>query len=192
MKPGVRQALWVNGLWIGGVLLVVLGLVGGSILSLHRARTTVAALSQDVLNQQLQVGLLPDVDVRNAELALASQTLDLWSDLVGSEARRVSELSAAARAAGVTLMSLSGIDSRRHDTDTVITSSHKLEALGNYQQLARFLTAVYGAKGMLSVRNVTLVPGAATGPGVLRASMTVVWCAPGSDPVTGADGVGAG
>ena len=182
MNAAVRRSLWINGVWIGGLAALVLTLVCGSTLRLHSARGMVRKLSRSVAQEQDVVSRLPDVNERRALLAHTQETLAQWSDLVGSEARRIAELSGAARAAGVTLVSLESFEPPRRGDGEIVARSHTLVGLGDYRQVAHFLAGVYAARGLAGIEELKLESDPQGVPEMLRTTMTVVWRAPGEEP----------
>jgi len=192
VTTSVQRSLWVNGLWLAVLLAVVLTLVAGSAYRLLTARAKADHLNQSVTTAQLDASQIPDIDKRRAELEAAELTLARWSELVDSESARISDLSQAARAAGVTLVSLGSFKGGKLDAGRVLTSSHELVCLGGFQQLARFLHAVYLSRGMLAVDDLRLQPAPREGRHVLRASMKVIWNGPGPGPDLSPDAQVAG
>jgi Tfp pilus assembly protein PilO len=182
MNASIQRTLWVNVAWTSALAILVLGLVIGSLFRIHTARDVAKSLSESVLKEQHSVSQLPDIDEHRVELAQADGLLGEWSECLDSEASRISALSSAARATGVTCVSLGSFQPGIRDNGHVLTSSHKLVAVGGYQQLARFVDAVYAVRGMVAVNEFELEPDGGREQGVLRVSMTVEWNASGPGP----------
>lgn len=193
MRADVRKAIWVNSIWTAVLVAVVGTLIGGSIYRLQTARGKVAEMSDTVRDQQHELELLPDVNEQQTQLSAARATTRVWTELVDNEADRISELSAAARNAGVTIVSFESSQPQKRESGHILISSFELVAVGSYNQLSHFLSGVYAARGMAAIERLSLVPDPGNTPNMLRAGLTVVWNAPGPgpDPLTDEEAAGS-
>lgn len=179
MKVALRNMIVVNTLWIAGLLALLIVLVGGPIQRITAARDEVHQLQVGVLSQEAEIARYSASPEAVAQLMVLDQTLEDSQRLASSQSTRIAELSAAARAAGVTIVALESLEPRRIDKSRVLTCTHRLVATGNYVQLSGFLLGIARSPGLSAVDDLELTPLYATPNSPLRAAFHVTWYAPG-------------
>ena len=184
MNDELRRSVFVSAGWYTGLLLIVTLLLGGTFVRLNSRRSEVASRRVALEDRR---AALDEQRASSARLVRRRQRADVLrecSELAGSEAARIAELSALARASGVRLVSLRSLDvtDGRNDPDgATLVCTHELKGEGSYRQLAQFFDAIYAARGLASI-DALAIERAPQGPsGPLRAALAVSWHAPSSD-----------
>ena len=94
-------------------------------------------------------------------------------------ASQLTELYTAAHAAGVAVEYVRSSMVETSVDKQIISSSHRVEGVGDYRQLAEFFDRIYSVRGLAGIERLAIEPKHDAGPGVLRATMRVTWYAPG-------------
>lgn len=173
--------------WIAGLLTVVGLLVGGSVARLASAKRRVATLEQEIATKRASLWHQPLADEHAAGLQTLQAALLEWRGMTESESDRIAELSAVARDSGVTIRSLRSEPGAEGGEGPCISRTHRLSGVGTYQQLARFLDGVYGARGMAAIDELVIEGEESGSPELLRASLAVTWRAPNPGAGAGAE-----
>ena len=179
MKGRLRNDLLGNLGWFAGLALVLGLLIGGSLVWLNSGKARGASLSQEIEAKQeaLRRHALSAADIasqQNMEALIVE-----WQGMIANESRRIAELSAAARKAGVSLVSLRSLDRELTD-DGLVSCSHRLKAVANYRQLALFFEGIYAASGMAAIDELEIEHQGDTSSDQLEASLLITWYAPGT------------
>lgn len=176
MKPALRKDLLGNLAWFAALALALGLLFGGSLWRLESARAHTAALEAEVQMKLASLGQRPLTAEDSARLESTEAALLGWQAMVASESKRVAALSAAAKAADVTLVSLQSLG-QTQAKDGSVACSHRLRGTGDYRQLARFFDGIHEAPGMASIEELE-IEHEADGPHErLQASLLVTWYA---------------
>jgi Tfp pilus assembly protein PilO len=179
VKAALKQRVIRNVAWLTGLVVVLVVLIGGSVARLSARRAQVSSLETEIEGVRGNLALGSPEGDRATQLAAEEARLFDWQEMIGSESMRIDELTAAARTSGVTLTSLKSAELKAVG-EGLLTRSHRVRGVGGYRQLASFLDAIYGARGMAAVDELKIAPEEDAGPGVLSASLRVTWLA--SDP----------
>lgn len=179
MTGGFRRALLRDLAWIVGLALVLGLLIGGSVIRLNGRKVRVASLQREIRTKRESLERHPASADHPESLRKAEAVWIEWQSMTASESGRIAELSALARAAGVTLVSLRSSDQEETDEGAIVCCSHTLKGLGSYRQLARFFDGIYAAPGAAAIEDLEIEPEDEAPSNLLRASLRVTWYAPG-------------
>lgn len=182
MKPAAKKRLLQELGWIASMGALLTLLLGVAVVKLDSSKARTRALHE---GNKSKLELL-----RGRELSMQEQEslrsteaiLEEWVEAAASQSDRITAISAAAAVAGVTLMSLRDLDTQTSEDGWVVTYSHSVSGLGDYQQIATFLDELYDDPGMVTVQGLEIEHGEEAGVGQVLASMRVNWVAP-SDPI---------
>lgn len=188
MRTSCRRLIAINAAWIVGVLATFVGLLGYTADRVAQARSDVSALQRTLAEHERTLASYPaesEVIGRFLELdALLSES----ERLAGSQALRISELSSAARDAGVTIDTLESLSPRPRDGERVFQSAHRLVLIGRFDAIGDCLQAITEAAGVCALDELDMEPVEDAPDDMVRASFTVSWYSPGPALVRDADG----
>lgn len=178
MKRAIKRQLSVNVGWVLGSVAGILALVGATGARFEARSVRIAERLDRIASRRAEL-LQPDPGQEREQRT--AERLAGCVDVLESESRRVSELSRAARGAGVTIVALEVRDEEVR-ADGLRSVAHELSAVGSYDELGRFLSGLHSATGALGVRELSLAREESAAAGRLRAALTVVWYATGPAP----------
>lgn len=177
MRADLRRRLIADTLWLVTLSTLVLTLILGPLLWLRDHRDRVRSGASQVKLQEQQVeGLQDSFDSRSRLVGLET-ALDVWRGMIDDESSRIAQLSAAAREAGVKIVSLESTGKKLLPVTGVVSCSHIVRGIGNYRQLARFLDRICAEQEMVAVDQLEIREENDSGPGVLNASFQISWYA---------------
>ena len=181
MNARLKKGVLVNAGWFLGLGLTLVALIGASFLRLNVRKGRMLELQQTVehkLQSLRQSSARASVEHDQAGVqALLSE----WRAMVTSESRMVSELSATARRAGVTLVDIKCLAQELSEDGLIVSVTHELGALGSYRELGRFLSGLYRCSGAVGIDQLEIEPEAHATAAELKASLRVTWYANGPD-----------
>jgi len=179
MNARLKKGVLVNAGWFLGLGLTLVALIGASFLRLNARKARLLELQQTVEHklESLRQGVGPASLER--EQAGAKALSSEWLAMVTSESRMVSELSEAARRAGVTLVDIKCLAQELSEDGMVVSVTHELGALGSYRELGRFLSGLYRCSGAVGIDGLEIEREAHAVAAELKASLRVTWYANG-------------
>ncbi|MFT5052031.1 MAG: hypothetical protein ACI8QZ_003462 [Chlamydiales bacterium] len=175
MKSQQTDRLGVQILWVMAPVLLIAVTVFVVVTLLDGKRGRVANLSRQVSEQYAALEAFRN-DRGSEKPSEPGEVVEECRLMVASEPLRVEELSLAARASGVSLISISSLDSNSAPDATVVGRGHRVRGSGSYAQLAQFLDGVYMARGLAAVDNLVIEPAEDPRDGLV-ASLEVTWFA---------------
>lgn len=178
MTSRPQRDLFGNIAWFAGSVLVVGALIGGSVVRVAFGEAQVASLQQEIREKQEALKHQLGSDEERASQQSAKAALLECQGMIESESSRIAEISAAARAAGVTLVSLRSFGKEETEDGLIYSCSYELGGVGSYRQLARFFEGIYAARGMAAIDELEIEQEDVADPNRLLASLRVTWYAP--------------
>lgn len=173
MSSNTETRMGPHLVWLLAPGVIFMAVLGSLAYFLDHRKAGIADLSMQVAAQHAE--LEAQRNGHEAPSALdPAQVLAECSALIASEPLRVAELSAAAREAGVSLISIRGIDSEETADSTVVERGHQVQANGSYAQIAMFLDGVYALRGLAAIDELSIEPAHDPNNG-LQASLEVNW-----------------
>jgi hypothetical protein len=179
MNATSQRLIAINVAWIVGILATFVGLLGYTADRVAQARTDIHALQGALAGFEQTLASYPEESELIGRFVELDVLLSETERLAGSQAVRISELSSAARDAGVTIDSLESLSPRTRDDDRVLQSAHRLVLLGRFQDIGECLEAIATAPGVCSLDELSMEPVDDAPDDLVRASFEVSWFSPG-------------
>jgi len=197
VNPRLKQTLLVDGSISCASTLLVLAMIGVPLLRLEDHRDRVRDQQQHIADRLARIEKASGEYDPEGSAASVLTTLEEASLLSASEVDRIAEMAAAAKAAGVDVLSLRSEPPRPNEDAGSILCDHHLVALGSYQGIAALLDGLVAARGICAVQDLeierfgyeaveddeSLMFDADGDPPQLRVRLTTRWFAPNAEPM---------
>ena len=179
MDAKVKQDMLLNAGWFSGVFVALGAIIGASAARLSAEKSDLVELQNEVAHKEENLRQQNEESPGAASLSALESTLTKSVTMIESESRRVSQLSDAAREAGVILVAIKSLDKEYSEDGSVVSVTHELGATGSYRELGRFFDALYRSPGTIGVEEFSIEREEDASGSELQASISVTWYARG-------------